>query len=298
MGVVTKDTRPFSSSANREALYGGRERTWRRLRKPMKRSGEQSDVDRDFLDRVLDQLYDFGDGAEAKWSKKKHKKKRTDNEEEDAAVEEEASNDEAGSINDAADFSRTNGTNRDERIPLPASSDSSSKSTTTSTVEIVTFQDPLKKKFKKAVEPEVKPPEVKVKKKNDKKDPDDFLSIEKARLEVHRFGITGFQKDQQRVFEQERAIMLGARPPKKDFLNYKVYQQMVKEKRVKEKEEAKQSETQGKKRKGAKSGKQKTEKRKSSSSSGEPTGQMGRFKNGMLVLSNKDIQKLKVKVRK
>lgn len=32
-----------------------------------------------------------------------------------------------------------------------------------------------------------------------------------ARLEVHRFGITGYKKEQQRVFEQDRAIMLGAR---------------------------------------------------------------------------------------
>lgn len=32
-----------------------------------------------------------------------------------------------------------------------------------------------------------------------------------ARLEVHRFGITGFKKEQQRVFEQDRAVMLGAR---------------------------------------------------------------------------------------
>ncbi|XP_036437167.1 uncharacterized protein C1orf131 homolog [Colossoma macropomum] len=269
------------------------------MKRNREESGEEGDVDQDFLDRVLNQLYDFGDGAKGKRSKKGHKKRKTGNDEEDTAVEEEASNDESSSINDKADLNDMKGANRDERIPTSTSSDSTSKSTTTSTVEIVTFQDPLKtKKLKKAVEPEVKPPEVKDKKKNDKKDPDDFLSIEKARLEVHRFGITGFQKEQQRVFEQDRAIMLGARPPKKDYVNYKVYQQMIKEKRLKEKEEAKQSETQGKKRKGGKPGKQKTEKRKSSSSGSEPTGQVGRFKNGMLVLSNKDIQKLKVKVRK
>lgn len=32
-----------------------------------------------------------------------------------------------------------------------------------------------------------------------------------ARLEVHRFGITGYGKGKERVLEQERAIMLGAR---------------------------------------------------------------------------------------
>lgn len=90
-----------------------------------------------------------------------------------------------------------------------------------------------------------------------------------ARLEVHRFGITGFKKEQQRVFEQDRAIMLGARvstshrehiwwasqcvficcthfyylfstclqPPKKDYVNYKLLQQQVKEKKQKAKED-------------------------------------------------------------
>lgn len=89
-----------------------------------------------------------------------------------------------------------------------------------------------------------------------------------ARLDVHQFGIRGFQKHQQRVFEQDRAIMLGARvrfnkkvfwkfriistasqqyvcvsfllfyqPPKKDYINYKLYQQMIKEKKSKEKEQ-------------------------------------------------------------
>lgn len=32
-----------------------------------------------------------------------------------------------------------------------------------------------------------------------------------ARLEVHKFGITGYKKQEQRLWEQERAIMLGAK---------------------------------------------------------------------------------------
>jgi hypothetical protein len=39
------------------------------------------------------------------------------------------------------------------------------------------------------------------------------------------------------------------------------------------------------------------EKRKSSSSKA-PTGQVGRFKNGMLVLSTKEIQKIKASIKK
>lgn len=43
-----------------------------------------------------------------------------------------------------------------------------------------------------------------------------FWRVPQARLEVHRFGITGFRKEQQRVFEQDRAIMLGARVSRRD----------------------------------------------------------------------------------
>ncbi|XP_016392677.1 uncharacterized protein C1orf131 homolog [Sinocyclocheilus rhinocerous] len=158
-----------------------------------------------------------------------------------------------------------------------------------SNVEVVTFIVPLKKnKLSKAVESGQKVSDVKEKKKNDEK-----LTIEKARFEVHKFGLSGYQKQQQRVFEQDRAIMLGARAPKKQYVNYKVYQQMIKEQKMKAKEEAK-SEPQKKRKK---EGKSRTEKSKSSSS-GELGGQVGRFKNGMLMLSSKDIQKSKVKVKR
>ncbi|XP_076872578.1 40S small subunit processome assembly factor 1 isoform X2 [Brachyhypopomus gauderio] len=164
-----------------------------------------------------------------------------------------------------------------------------------SNVEIVTFLDPLKKNtLKKAPKPESKPSEVK-KKDHKKKDPHEVLSIEQARLDVHRFGITGFQKQEQRVFEQERAIMLGARPPKKEYVNYKVYQKMVKEKRLKEKEEAK-SHTQRKKKK--KSGRQRTERHKTAPSGRELTGLRGRFKDGVLMVNTSDIQKMNRKRRK
>ncbi|KAG9282385.1 hypothetical protein AMEX_G1033 [Astyanax mexicanus] len=249
---------------------------------------EGGDEDQEFLDRVLNKLYDFGDGSKGNRSKKKDKtRKRVPDEDDETAEEFGDSEDKISSIKDAADLNHTNGANHP---------DSTSKSPAiASDVEIVTFQDPLKKnKLKRPAELDSKPPQVQDKK---KKNPDEELTIEKARLEVHRFGITGFQKHQQRIFEQDRAIMLGARPPKKEYVNYKVYQQMIKEKKLKEKEET-NPDTMGTKKKSGKSGKQKTEKRKPSSSGGDPAGQVGRFKNGMLVLSNKDIQKINTKVKK
>ncbi|KTF81592.1 hypothetical protein cypCar_00029528 [Cyprinus carpio] len=243
----------------------------------------EADGDRLFLDRVLNKLYDFGEGKN-KGLKKSQKRKNAPED-----------------------------TDSEQLMTNPTVCENMPSGAKQSSVEVVTFIDPLKKnKISKVVEPGQKEyvherikattssvlslfvypqvPDVKGKKKTGT---DEKLAIEKARFEVHKFGLSGYQKQQQRAFEQDRAIMLGARPPKKQYVNYKMYQQMIKEQKMKAKEEAK-SETQKKRRK---EGKPRTEKSKSSSS-GELGGQVGRFKNGMLVLSSKDIQKLKVKVRK
>ncbi|KAJ6664596.1 hypothetical protein lerEdw1_006169 [Lerista edwardsae] len=85
-------------------------------------------------------------------------------------------------------------------------------------IEVVTFHGPKRKKKPK--------PEI----------ADNDGS--KARLEVHRFGITGFEKKEQRVLEQERAIMLGAKAPKKEYLNYKVLQEKIKQNKAMKKKES------------------------------------------------------------
>lgn len=228
---------------------------------------DEVDDDRFFLDQVLDKLYDFGDGQHKRLKKSQKRKKNF--------------------AKDAEENTDTVKHDMDSTVceSLPSGAKQSN-------VEVVTFIDPRRKnKLSKAVELVKKaPPDVKEKK---KKVPDEKLTIEKTRLEVHRFGLSGYERQQQRVFEQDRAIMLGARPPKKQYVNYKVYQKNIKERKMKEKEEAK-SESQNKRRK---EGQPRTERSKSSSG-GELGGQVGRFKNGMLVLSSKDIQKYKVKVKK
>uniref|UniRef100_A0A674NHV2 Uncharacterized protein n=1 Tax=Takifugu rubripes TaxID=31033 RepID=A0A674NHV2_TAKRU len=142
-------------------------------------------------------------------------------------------------------------------------------------VEVVVFQDPRKKR--KAKETFV-PLTVMC---NLYLCPSIFLTRPnvcaiQARLEVHRFGITGFKKEQQRVFEQDRAVMLGARPPQREYVNYKTLQQQKKKAKADEQPVRAQD-------------------RKTSTSGlgAAPTGQMGRFKNGMLILSSSEIQKLK-----
>ncbi|XP_050993994.1 uncharacterized protein C1orf131 homolog [Labeo rohita] len=238
-------------------------------------SGEADD-DSSFLDQVLNKLYDFGDGKNKRLKKSRKRK-----------------NSAKDDMNDTEENTDTvcHNTDSEQLVTNTTVCENMQSGAEQSSVEVVTFIDPLKKnKLSKPVEPRQKVPDVK---ENKKKGSDEKLTIEKARFEVHKFGLTGYHKQQQRVFEQDRAVMLGARPPKKEYVNYKAYQEIIKEQKIKAKEEAK-SEPHKKKRK---DGKSRFEKRKSSSG-GDIGGQVGRFKDGMLVLSSKDIQKLKVKVRK
>ncbi|XP_042246045.1 uncharacterized protein C1orf131 homolog isoform X2 [Thunnus maccoyii] len=250
-----------------------------------KANGEE-DEDCLFLEQVLDKLYDFGNKpATKKKYRKKGKRKRCEEEEE----EEDAP-------------SADNEDNRAEHFGVAHQQQQSKADNTTpqqtgptmqqvSQVEVVTFQDPTKKqKTKPTPAPDKIPPlQIKEKKQSDQLEE---LNLEKARLEVHRFGITGYKKEQQRVFEQDRAVMLGARPPKKEYCNYKVLQQQIKEKKQKAKEEV-QPDLKKKKKQNNQSRDKK--KNASSGSASAPSGQVGRFKNGMLILSSKEIQKIKGK---
>lgn len=121
------------------------------------------------------------------------------------------------------------------------------------------------------------------------------FNLEKARLEVHRFGITGYGKGKERVLEQERAIMLGAKPPKNSYVNYKVFQEQIKGKRAAKEEEQRMAQDtdifKKKKRKGQEDRKLKKKKSAPILSSGQ-SGQVGKFKNGTLILSQVDIKKI------
>ncbi|XP_033504536.1 40S small subunit processome assembly factor 1 [Epinephelus lanceolatus] len=245
----------------------------------------KEDEDCLFLEHVLDKLYEFDDGATSKKKlksqKKKKKRKRCEEEEEESSA-----------VRDVCSDTEDNRADRDgaeHRQQQPNTEQTGPTIHQASQVEVVTFQDPRKKlKTKQAPAPDKMPAPQKITEKKESSELGE-LNLEKARLEVHRFGITGYKKEQQRVFEQDRAIMLGARPPKKDYVNYKVLQQQIKEKKQKAKEEV-QPDLKKKK----KPNKQSRDKKKVPSGSGSaPSGQVGRFKNGMLILSSKEIQKIK-----
>lgn len=227
-----------------------------------------SDEDGLFLEQVLDKLYDFGT------KKKKRKRKR---------CEEEEKGSHSVSKVVCGEDEHLSSTQQQQCLQ-------SEKTNESNRVEVVTFQDPRKKlKSKQTPTPDrMLLPQTKDMQQKDSGTEE--LSLEKARLEVHRFGITGYKKEQQRVFEQDRAIMLGARPPKKGYVNYKVLQQQIKDKKQKQKEKVDPDLKKKKKKQNNPRDKKKT----STSGSGlGPSGQVGRFKNGMLILNPKEIQKIK-----
>ncbi|XP_072188708.1 40S small subunit processome assembly factor 1 [Excalfactoria chinensis] len=120
------------------------------------------------------------------------------------------------------------------------------------------------------------------------------FNFEKARLEVHRFGITGYEKQEQRIWERERAIMLGAKPPKKEHINYKKYQEKMKAKKTTEDEDKGQvHKGDSLKKKKKKVLKERKTKRKRSVPSIWPAGQVGKFRDGTLILQSSDIKKIK-----
>ncbi|XP_021075609.1 uncharacterized protein C1orf131 homolog [Mus pahari] len=160
-------------------------------------------------------------------------------------------------------------------------------------VEVIEFQSKSKKRKLKSDEDEPAKNKTKVLEKD--VDIQEF-NLEKARLEVHRFGITGYGKGKERVLERERAIMLGAKPPKNTYVNYKVLQKQIKEKKIaveEEKRAARETDIfKKKKRKGRGQEDRRSKKSAPSILSSGQVGQVGKFRNGTLILSPTDIKKI------
>ncbi|KAK9531276.1 hypothetical protein VZT92_010711 [Zoarces viviparus] len=242
------------------------------------------------LEHVLDKLYEFDDGPASKKKRKSQKKKKRKRYEDEEEEEEEFPT--AEDI--CSEDNRVDHVGAEHQQQQPKTEQTGPTIQRVSQVKVVIFQDPRKKqKTKQTTAPDKMPAPQKMTEEEESGQLEE-LNLEKTRLEVHRFGITGYKKEQQRVFEQDRAVMLGARPPKKDYVNYKMMQQQIKEK----KQKAKEVQPDLKKKK--KPSNQRAKKKKVSSSSGSGsgsgsalTGQVGRFKNGMLILSSKEIQKIK-----
>ncbi|XP_005405034.1 PREDICTED: uncharacterized protein C1orf131 homolog [Chinchilla lanigera] len=176
---------------------------------------------------------------------------------------------------------------------LAAIGSSSSLQNNREQVEVIEFHGRNKKRKLKPDQDEC----VKTKTNVHEKDSDiQEFNLEKARLEVHRFGITGYGKGKERVLERERAIMLGAKPPRNTYMNYKVLQDQIKAKQAAKEEEKRVAQDadifKRKKRRGQEDRKSKKKKTAPSILSSGQVGQVGKFKNGTLILSPFDIKKI------
>lgn len=116
--------------------------------------------------------------------------------------------------------------------------------------------------------------------------------MKKLRFEVMKFGMTGFQKKKQEDERINLAIRLGAKPPKNKAVNYKQLIEIRKEEKRKELEEQKAKQE---------AGLQFKKKKKKQFSKNKPRnvnkvkgigGQIGHEKNGMRILSKKDIARI------
>ncbi|XP_063163347.1 uncharacterized protein C1orf131 homolog [Candoia aspera] len=173
--------------------------------------------------------------------------------------------------------------------PLPFKSGQEEKATQ---IEVVKFHGRHRKKKAKVEIPGGDDTKAKMAAEETCMDSQEF-NLEKARLEVHRLGITGFTKKEQRVLEQERAIMLGAKPLKKEYVNYKILQEQIKEKQAaKKKENMAENKSDSLKRR-KKRGHEDRKSKKTTKQNILPTGRMGKFKNGTLILHSCDIRKIK-----
>ncbi|KAJ7342226.1 hypothetical protein JRQ81_009697 [Phrynocephalus forsythii] len=259
------------------------------------------------LDAVLNDLYDFG-GPLLDGNKKLKRKKRNSLKKVAKTAEDRYVNPEFGAVipgkrkkssnffDSLKEEQADNCINQEKSVPEYCSSSAAQQKSdqqgNLAEVEVVIFHGRPKKKKDEWDNSEINDSKVKMIV-PEKHASSQRFNLEKARLEVHQFGITGFEKKEQRVLEQERAIMLGAKPPKKEYLNYKILQQKIKEKKTAKKEEnfmeTKSDSLKRRKKKGH--GERKS--RKKTKQSILPTGQVGTFKNGTLILRSSDIKKIK-----
>uniref|UniRef100_A0A8D0EAI0 Chromosome 1 open reading frame 131 n=1 Tax=Salvator merianae TaxID=96440 RepID=A0A8D0EAI0_SALMN len=255
------------------------------------------------LDTVLNSLYDFGESQDGNKKQKNRKRNSKEQLQEDKGENLDLSTVTPCKQKSASSFfgilkeeliyecGNQKRSTPESRLPVVTPPELAQQSTTKE-VEVVIFHGNHKKK---KGEPETaEDSSWKAKRTIEEKQADgQEFNLEKARLEVHRFGITGFEKKEQRVLEQERAIMLGAKPPKKQYLNYKILQQKIKEEKALKKEENMMENTSDSMKRQKKRGQEERQSKKKRKESILPTGQVGTFKNGTLILRSSDIKKIK-----
>ncbi|KAM9001055.1 uncharacterized protein C1orf131 homolog [Sarcophilus harrisii] len=264
------------------------------------------------LDTLLSNLYDFGEILDKKTLKRSKNKKNK----RDSGTSEVSTVDTALQADDLSRGQKKSASNFFKKLKEELLCDPSKGSTAPAHLEVSATISPVPlltrgkrepvevvefRSWNKKKKIEVEPPKIEdTKTKISALEKDvgiQEFNLEKARLEVHRFGITGYGKGKERILEQERAIMLGAKPPKNNYVNYKILQEQIKEKKAAREEEKRMAQVtdafRTKKRKGSEDiRKSKKKKLAPNILSTGSAGQIGKFKNGTLILSSVDIKKI------
>lgn len=128
-------------------------------------------------------------------------------------------------------------------------------------------------------------------KQNLETEPKPLIDLEKARHDVYRFGITGFDKEKAESAKEDLAIKLGAKPPKRKNINYKELIEETKKRKLEELEARKRNQKMGtiSKRNSKKL------RKKNKKSIKNLNCQIGKYKDGIQFISKHDIEKIKRK---
>ncbi|XP_038053236.1 uncharacterized protein C1orf131 homolog [Patiria miniata] len=158
--------------------------------------------------------------------------------------------------------------------------------------EVVVFEDPSRRRKKQVVDQD-----------SSKSNKEEF-NLKKARYEVRQFGLSGFSFEDREKCEMDRAIRLGAWAPKRENINYKEFIAIQKKK----KEEDRQQREIDRKMGYSVTKKPAAEKTRVRNQGfwRDPTqdkkffldGQVGRYKQGVQVVSRDDISRVKTKSKK
>lgn len=152
--------------------------------------------------------------------------------------------------------------------------------------KVVVFQDPTKRRTETRIKTDNITTEEKAAKPKEEKT--NVMSLKKARHDVLKFGITGFEKKKKIASKEQMAIRLGAVPRKKPAINYKLFMQMRQEEIVKERQTR---ELKGKL--GLKVKKPERAKRSHDKNAIRGfDGQIGKYKDGFQVISKQDIRRI------
>lgn len=149
--------------------------------------------------------------------------------------------------------------------------------------ELVVFTSYKSKKHKK-------PDSVDVNMTTQSQAPD--FDMRQARFDVQKFGIKGFQGNQKQEAMTALLIKLGAKPPKKKYVNYKELQEVRKQEMLEEKQKREMDRKLGFKVPKANKGKKRP---RDKNDVGVIDGQVGMWKSGVQIVSKDDLKGFKKK---